>query len=352
LLGEVAAHLDPAQDKHDRRSAQTMDELFALYITEAKAGRILGRGGRPKKAGTIAFDEGAIRAHLAQLIGDRKATDFTRRDVERLMFDIADGKTARTIKGKLRGLGRVTGGRGVATRVVGLLGGIFSFAVARGIINGNPCARLRRFAGEPRQRRLSDDEFAALATGLRASEGKIWPPAVNMLKFLAVTGWRSGEALGLRWRDVDLVRRTANLRDTKTGASMRPLSHAAIEVLKGMVRNSDSALVFPASRGDGQMSGFKRFAARIIDKAGLPPDVMVHTLRHSFASTANDLSLSDATIAMLIGHKGRSTTTSRYVHGADAVLLQAADQVANRIVELMGATSASATIVELRPSGA
>jgi integrase len=339
LLGEVAAGLDPAQDKQERRHALTMNELFARYLDEARAGRVLGRGGRPKRASTVAFDEGAIRAHLAPLIGERKVADVTRQVVERLMFDIADGKTARAIKGKPRGVGRVTGGRGVATRVVGLLGGIMSHAVAHGMINSNPCARLRRFAGNPRTRRLSDDEYVALATGIRASEGSMWPPASAALKFLALTGWRSGEMLALRWRDVDLVRRTANLRETKTGASMRPLSFAAIDVLKSITRNSDSALVFPASRGDGPMAGFKRFAARIIDEAGLPSDVMVHTLRHSFASNANDIGLSDATIAMLIGHKGRSTTTSRYVHGADAVLLQAADQVANRISELMGVSA-------------
>jgi integrase len=347
LLGEVAAGLDPAQDKQDRRHALTMNELFALYLDEARAGRILGRGGRPKRASTVAFDEGAIRAHLAPLIGERKAADITRRDVERLMHAIADGATARTIKGKRRGLGRVTGGRGIATRTLGLLGGIMSFAVARELRDDNPCTRMRRFAGERRTRRLSDLEYAALSTGLRASEGKMWPPAVACMRLLALTGWRVGEAISLRWRDIDLARRTADLRDTKTGRSVRPLSSAACDVLKSMVRNSGSALVFPASRGDGLMLGFKRFAAHIIDTAGLPCDVTPHVLRHSFASLANDLGFTESTIAMLVGHKGRSVT-SRYTHGADAPLLAAADAVADRIVELMGEAQATAKVVELR----
>jgi hypothetical protein len=41
------------------------------------------------------------------------------------------------------------------------------------------------------------------------------------------------------------------------------------------------------------------------------------------------------TIAALVGHKGHSIT-SRYIHAADAVLLAAADVVANRTAELMG----------------
>jgi integrase len=58
-------------------------------------------------------------------------------------------------------------------------------------------------------------------------------------------------------------------------------------------------------------------------------------MRHSFASVAADLGYSEPTIAALVGHKGRSTT-SRYIHSADAVLLAAADAVADRTAELMG----------------
>jgi site-specific recombinase XerD len=114
-----------------------------------------------------------------------------------------------------------------------------------------------------------------------------------------------------------------------------------------MTRNGDTALMFPASRPGVVMSGFKRFVRRIIAASSLPSDITPQTMRHSFSSIANDLQLSDATIAMLIGHKGRATTTSRYVHGADAVLLRGPDQVAGRIVELMGGTSPIGKVVEL-----
>ena len=59
------------------------------------------------------------------------------------------------------------------------------------------------------------------------------------------------------------------------------------------------------------------------------------TRRHSFASLAADLGYSEPAIAALVGHKGHSTT-SRYLHAADAVLLAAADTVAQRTAELMG----------------
>jgi integrase len=341
LLGEVAKGEDPARDKRDRRKAMMMTELFGLYLDAARAGHILGRRGTPKKASTQSSDARAITAHLDPLLGDRKVRDVTRRDVELTMHAIADGKTARSIKGKPRGVSRISGGRGAASRTVGLLGSVFTFAVSREMIESNPCSRIRKFAENRRDRRLSDEEFAALATGLkRAFENETWPPAVNALRFLALTGWRSGEALGLRWSHVDLVTRTARLDDTKTGKSMRPLSHAACDLLRSLPRTCDNDLVFPASRGSGPMGGFKRHVRKIIADAGLPRDVTPHVLRHTFASVAAELGLSDPTIASLVGHRGR-TITSRYVHFADAVLLQAADQVANRIVELMREASAS-----------
>jgi integrase len=64
----------------------------------------------------------------------------------------------------------------------------------------NPAHRVRKFAENRRERRLSDAEYANLATGLRKAEPMIWPPAVDCLRFLALTGWRSGEAVALHWR--------------------------------------------------------------------------------------------------------------------------------------------------------
>ena len=83
------------------------------------------------------------------------------------------------------------------------------------------------------------------------------------------------------------------------------------------------------------MTGFPKLWAKITNKGALPADVTPHTLRHSFASLAGDLGYSEMTIAALVGHQGRSIT-SRYVHSADAVLLAAADAVADRSTELMG----------------
>jgi integrase len=226
---------------------------------------------------------------------------------------------------------------------MGLLGGIFAYAVDQGLRSDNPVRQVRRFADNRRERRLTDAEYSALGAGLRRAEGSIWPAAVACIRFLALTGWRSCEAVGLRWRDVDLVRRTALLPDTKTGRSMRPLSQAGCAVLCSLAARSDDALVFPATRGDGPLAGLKKFMRRIVSLSELPADVTPHVLRHSFASLAADLGYSEPTIAALIGHKGRSVT-NRYIHSADAVLLAAADAVANETTTRMEAASRSADL--------
>src|SRR5262249_5750403 len=141
-------------------------------------------------------------------------------------------------------------------------------------------------------------------------------------------------------------RRTGRLADTKTGFSLRPLSLAACAVLESL-RHISGELAFPATRGDGPMTGFPRFWARIAKLGGLQAAVTPHVLRHSFASLAGDLGYSEPTIAALVGHKGQ-TITSRYVHAADMVLLAAADAVASRTVELMGEAILEAEVVVLR----
>lgn len=109
--------------------------------------------------------------------------------------------------------------------------------------------------------------------------------------------------------------------------------------------------MFPASCGGAEtVLHFKRFWPRLAKLGGLPAEITPHVLRHSLTSLAADLGCSEPTIAALVGHKGRSIT-SRYVHSADAVLLAAADAVANRTVEPMGDAKSEASVVPLRRDG-
>jgi integrase len=330
--------------------AATISELCDRYLGDIEAGRTLTRRRTPKKASTLATDRGRIERHIKPLLGPLKVASVTREDVETFMYDVAAGKTAGKTKTKPRGLAHVRGGIGTASRTVGLLGAIFTYAVRRRMRIDNPVHGVMRPADGRRERRLSEAEYKSLGKALhKAEKANVWPAAVAAARFLAVTGWRRGEVLGLRWDEIDLTRRTATLTDTKTGKSIRPLSHAACEVLRCLTRAGE--LVFPATRGTGSMLGFPKLWERIAKLTDLSADVTPHTLRHSFASLAGDLGYSEPTIATLIGHKGHSIT-SRYVHAADAILLAAADAVADRTLELMGHPRSSGTIVKLHKARA
>ena len=89
-----------------------------------------------------------------------------------------------------------------------------------------------------------------------AATRKSWQPAIAATWLMILTGWRRGEVLGLRWSEVDLPRRTARLADTKTGASLRPLSEAACMVIQSQPRIGD--VVFASRSGGCRSSAIGR----------------------------------------------------------------------------------------------
>jgi hypothetical protein len=152
--------------------------LCDLYIGDAEAGRLLTRRKAAKKASTLATDRGRIERHIKPQLGRVAVAAVTREDVERFTYAVAEGETAARIKTKKRGLARVRGGQGTASRTVGLLGAIFTYAVRHRMCRDNPVHGITRFADGRREHRLSEDEYAALGAALRQGEVEgIWPAA-------------------------------------------------------------------------------------------------------------------------------------------------------------------------------
>ena len=101
--------------------------------------------------------------------------------------------------------------------------------------------------------------------------------------------------------------------------------------------SSKSAFVFPGWEPDtpfGALPGQWKKIFAGTDLSSITP----HVLRHSFASLANDLGFTEATIAALVGH-ARASITSRYIHTVDAALITAANNIAGYIQGLMDGTS-------------
>jgi integrase len=325
LLYQVIQGRDPQTEKISARHADTVEDLCGMYLEEAETGRLRIRGGREKKASTLASDRSRIQVHIVPLLGRRSVVAVTQADIESFMFQVAKDS-----------------GKSGASRTVGLLGAIFQWAVKHKMRPDNPVRGVERFADRVRKRRLTDEEYAAIGAAIR--ESSLWPIIPAATKFLALTGWRSGEALTLRRADVDFARRTAILGDTKTGRSIRPLSHRAIEILKGVRTTGDLFFRAPSGRKYASSYFARMFRTLIGD---LPDDVTPHVLRHSFASLAAEQGLAEVTVAALLGHVGQ-TMTSRYQHPSDPALLKAADMVADATATLMGDEPAQGVVVPIR----
>src|SRR5712691_4773716 len=158
ILGNVVDGADPAAEKRAARKAKTVSELCDLYLADAEAGRLLTRRKVAKKPSTLATDRGRIERHIKPQLGRMAVAAVDRADIERFMYAVAEGETAAKIKTKKRGLARVRGGKGTATRTVGLLGAIFTYAERHRMRPNNPVRGVMRFADGRRERRLSDDE--------------------------------------------------------------------------------------------------------------------------------------------------------------------------------------------------
>src|SRR3546814_12756492 len=99
---------------------------------------------------------------------------------------------------KLRGKAIVRGGRGTASRTMGLLGGIFSYAVEAGVIEHNPTHGLRKPKYKVRDRRLSEAEYRVLGGILRDAQGSERHRIhAAILRLIAMTGGRRGEIVNL-----------------------------------------------------------------------------------------------------------------------------------------------------------
>jgi integrase len=343
-LADVIKGADPAETRSEERRAMTVRQLCRGYLDAAEKGLILGKREQPKKHSTLYVDRGRIERHILPLLGNRRVRDITPPDVMRFMRDVAAGKTAADIKTRLRGRAIVKGGRGTASRTVGLLGGILSFAVSDGVISVNPARGIKRPADQRRNVRLSLDQFALLGRLLEAARARgEKAEAILGIKLLALTGCRRGEIERLRWAEIDLAGHCLRLANSKEGPSIRPLGQAAIELLSSVPRQGDFVLAGRAA--SKPFSGLPKVWLRIMEGSKLS-HLTPHGLRHAYASVAGDLDYAEPTIAALLGHATRSVT-SGYIHHLDAALIGAADAVAERIAAAL-AGHRTADIVPLR----
>ncbi|WP_290813358.1 site-specific integrase [Aquidulcibacter sp.] len=332
LAGQVASGGDPQGEKLGERetvnAARTVKEIIAEYLRE-------GPTDKPdKRASSWDVDRINLQRHALPVLGKKFLSELTPQVLANWQAAVADGKTALTEKTKARGVAKVTGGRGAASRAMQCMSAMMEWAVARGLVEANPCKRVKRYQSNGKERYLSEDEGAAIWEAIEAlqGEGAISKAAADCFRLLALTGARRGEIVGLRWPEVDLKRGLLLLPPLrhKTGGQARPkaipMPTPAVSILAGIPRRSD--WVFPNSRLDGPMEPPKRAWAKVVKAAGVS-GVSPHTFRHTVASWAVADGQSLAVVGKVLGHS-RPQTTARYAHFAASAGVEALEAVAGR----------------------
>jgi integrase len=333
-FGYVAQGRDPSADRKAKKNRKTVATLCAEYLEGATQQTIVTRFRRPKKPSTLATDKSRIDQHIVPILGDRFVDEVSTGDVRKFYEEVSLARLRRDVRTCKRGRSRVRGGRGAANRTLGLLGGIFSYAVDMGYRRDNPTRGVRRHKDGHRTKVLTPDEFKRLSQVLCEEEGRGAPwQAIECIRLIAHTGLRHGEAVGLQWTEVDLDERVINLQDSKSGPSTRPIGEEAAKILKKVKARSSGPHVFPSSSPPkGPYGGMWSFLKRKVRVA--IPELTPHVLRHSFASIADRLDMNESVIATLLGHS-RVTTTAGYIHRTARDTIIHADRVSKRVQEMM-----------------
>ena len=259
--------------------------------------------------------ETAWRIHVEPRWGTVRLSDIDLDAVERWIADL--GRT-RTVDGeKVQGKGAT-----VVIRAYGVLAGVLDSAVKSKRLAKNPARGVENLPRKQRKPRvyLTHDQVAALADA--AGEKRA------LVLVLAYCGLRWGEAIGLRVKHLDLLRKRVTVVENAVQVNMEmhvgtPKSHKSRSVpipgfvVEELARQCEGKgrddLVFPGRDGDylKRSVSFTGWFTKAVEKSGVPR-LTPHDLRHTCASLSIAAGANVKSLQRMLGHASAAMTLDTY----------------------------------------
>ena len=296
---------------------------------------------------TWASYERNLRLHVIPAIGGIQLQDLDPGHLNRLYAELLASGRKDTKPG------------GLSLRTVRYIATIVGAALDDAVRWGRVVRNVARLADPPSTSAARSPEMKTWSSQELArfldleSADRYWPAWL----FLATTGCRRGEALGLRWADVDLGGSRASIRQTitmvaqqivvaprtKTGKGRQiELDARTVEVLRAWkvrqaqerlllgVGYADHGLVFTYLDGRPYHPGrFSREFDRRVERHGLRR-IRLHDLRHTWATLALEAGIPVEIVAERLGHSV-AVCAATYRHVTPAMASGAAEKVASLI---------------------
>lgn len=293
-----------------------------------------------RKPTTKQLMRGLIRSHVLDTkLGRKPLAKLRASDFDEWVLELR--RKTRTVAGvEQRALSDAS-----IQRVFRVVSVVLDGAVRDSHLAVNPARKVERITAERKEARvLSAAEVSAILSAAKAmDEDPRGHRTHNFALFatIAATGMRKGEALALRWADVDFDEGTIAVRGTlsrvgsdlvvttpKTSRSRRVLapadgvmrllkSHKAAQAedrLRAGNQWHDTGHVFTTALGEPRdPRAVLRSIVAAARRAGVD-DVDVHTLRHSAATAMLEQGTHLKAVSELLGHAGTQITADTYAH--------------------------------------
>ncbi len=305
----------------------------------------------------------AINSFLAYLQSERGMSEHTVRNYgvdiaqfysylqgENAAATFPGGVTHLAIRDFLAQLDKREVSKQTLARKVAALRGFYKFLLSRGMVETNPASAVRTPKVEkklPAVLRLDEVERLLAAP---SADGFIGVRDKAILELLYSAGLRTCELVALDHCDVDLQNRYLRTRGKGKKERINPIGSyacAALEVYLEKKREHPAAVRLGAEaffvnfRGQRLTTrSVRRLLAFYARRAGLPPEVSPHTLRHSFATHLLQRGADLRVVQELLGHQNISTTQ---------IYLHVSAQEAQRVYEAAHPRAAVSLVDEILP---